>query len=373
MSLAQIGEFSFIIAGVGLAAGATRGFLYPVAVAVSAVTTLFTPLLIRLAEPAAMLVDRKLPRPLQTSVALYASWIDRIRAAPPTAGRSKTKRLIRLILIDAVLIAGVMIGAGAERGRFTTLFSKWTGVSANTSLIVVVIGAVAIGTPLLFGMVRSARMLGFVLAQRALPHAGRRKADFAAAPRRALVTMLQIGTLLIVGVPMVAVTQPFIPRFPGFTVLAILTIVLGIAFWKSSLNLQAHARAGAEVIVAALTPQLSDEDEEENLYRTMEHVAVMLPGLGEPVPVKIDEHSPAIDRSLAELNIRGRTGATILAITRRGEDGARILVPSGKETLRVGDVLALAGTQEAVDAASQMLTVSRRARPVAAPQPEPAE
>jgi CPA2 family monovalent cation:H+ antiporter-2 len=362
MSLAQIGEFSFIIAGVGLAAGATRGFLYPVAVAVSAVTTLVTPLLIRVAEPVAMLVDRKLPRPLQTSVALYASWIDRIRAAPPTAGRSRTKRLIRLILIDAVLIAGVMIGAGAERGRFTTLFSKWTGASPGTSLIVVVIGAVAIGTPLLFGMVRSARMLGFVLAQRALPNAGRRKADFAAAPRRALVTMLQLGTLLIVGVPIVAVTQPFIPRFPGFTLLAILTIVLGIAFWKSALNLQAHARAGAEVIVAALTPQLSDENEEENLYRTMEHVAVMLPGLGEPVPVKIDAHSPAVDRSLAELNIRGRTGATILAITRRSEDGARILVPSGKETLRVGDVLALAGTQEAVDAAFEILTVSRRVR-----------
>ena len=233
------------------------------------------------------------------------------------------------------------------------------------------LGAVIIGTPLLFGMVRSARMLGFVLAQRALPHAGRRKADFADAPRRALVTMLQIGTLLIVGVPMVAVTQPFIPGFPGFTLLAILTVVLGIAFWKSSLNLQAHARAGAEVIVAALTPQLSDE--EENLYRTMEHVAVMLPGLGEPVPVKIDAHSPAVDRSLAELNIRGRTGATILAITRRGEDGARILVPSGKETLRVGDVLALAGTQEAVDAACEILTISRRARPVPAPEPEPAE
>lgn len=369
MSLAQIGEFSFIIAGVGLAAGATRGFLYPVAVAVSAVTTLFTPLLIRAAEPVAMLVDRKLPRPLQTSVALYASWIDRIRAAPATAGRSRTKRLIRLILIDAVLIAGVMIGAGAERGRFTTMFSKWTGASAGTSLIIVLVGALIIATPLLFGMVRSARMLGFVLATRALPTAGRRKADFAAAPRRALVTMLQIGTLLIVGVPIVAVTQPFIPRFPGFTLLAILVVVLGIAFWKSALNLQAHARAGAEVIVAALTPQLSDEDEEANLFRTMEHVAIMLPGLGEPVPVKIDAHSPAVDRSLAELNVRGKTGATILAITRRGDEGAKILVPSGKETLRVGDVLALAGTQEAVDAARLMLTVSRRARP----EPIPAE
>jgi CPA2 family monovalent cation:H+ antiporter-2 len=360
MSLAQIGEFSFIIAAVGLAAGVTRGFLYPVAVTVSAITTLTTPWLIRAAEPTAKWVDRKLPRPLQTSVALYASWVDRIRSAPATAGRSRTRRLVRVILIDAVLLAGVMIGAEAERGRFTTMFSDWTGASATTSLLVVLAGAVAIAAPLLFGLARSARMLGFVLAMRALPSAGRRKADFAAAPRRALVTMLQLGILFMVGAPIIAITQPFIPRFPGFTVLGILTVILGIAFWKSALNLQEHAKAGAEVIVAALTPQLSTDEDEENLFKTMEHIAIMLPGLGEPMAVKIDSTSPAVDRTLAELNIRGITGATILAITRRGESGAKVVVPSGKEKLRVGDVVALAGTQEAVDAAREILTVSRR-------------
>ena len=51
MSLAQIGEFSFIIAGVGLSLGATGDFLYPVAVAVSAITTLLTPWLIRALGP----------------------------------------------------------------------------------------------------------------------------------------------------------------------------------------------------------------------------------------------------------------------------------------------------------------------------------
>jgi CPA2 family monovalent cation:H+ antiporter-2 len=372
MSLAQIGEFSFIIAAVGIAAGATRGFLYPVAVSVSAVTTLVTPWLIRAAEPAAMWVDRKLPRPIQTSVALYASWVARMRSAPDEAGRSKIRRMIRLILLDAVLLALVLIGAGAERGRFTTMFSGWTGASARTSLIVVLVGALVIATPLLFGIVRSARMLGFILAVRALPNAGRRKADFADAPRRALVTMLQIGTLLIVGVPIVAVTQPFIPRFPGFTLLAIMTVVLGIAFWKSALNLQEHARAGAEVIVAALAPQAASQDDEENLYKTMEHIAIMLPGLGEPVPVKISATSPGVDRSLAELNIRGKTVATILAITRRGVTGAKVVVPSGKEVLRDGDILALAGTQEAVDAAAEMLTVSRR-KPGSAPAPVPSE
>src|SRR5262249_56760580 len=51
MSLAQIGEFSFIIAGLGISLGATRDFLYPVAVAVSAVTTLTPPVLIRAPRP----------------------------------------------------------------------------------------------------------------------------------------------------------------------------------------------------------------------------------------------------------------------------------------------------------------------------------
>src|SRR6185369_15335719 len=47
MSLAQIGEFSFIIAGVGISLRVTGDFLFPVAVAVSSITTLLTPWLIR--------------------------------------------------------------------------------------------------------------------------------------------------------------------------------------------------------------------------------------------------------------------------------------------------------------------------------------
>jgi CPA2 family monovalent cation:H+ antiporter-2 len=369
MSLAQIGEFSFIIAAVGLAAGATRGFLYPVAVTVSALTTLTTPWLIRASEPAAAWVDRKLPRPIQTFASLYGTWVSSIRSAPPTAGRSKTRRLVRLILIDALALAGVMIGAGAEQGRFTTMFSGWTGASPTMSFVVVMLVAAIVSLPLVLGIIRSARLLGLVLAMRALPGAGRRKTDFAAAPRRALVTMLQLGTLLLVGVPLIAVTQPFVPRFPGYTLLAILTVLLGIGFWRSAINLQEHARAGAEVIVAALTPQLSNYDDPENLNRTMEHIAVMLPGLGAPVPMRITETSPAVGRSLAELDLRGRSGATILAIMRTVSSGQKALVPSGRERLRVGDVVALAGTTEAVESAKMLLTEARRTGARRAEQP----
>lgn len=360
MSLAQIGEFSFIIAAVGLATGATRGFLYPIAVAVSAITTLTTPWLISAAGPAALWVDRKLPRPMQTAVALYGSWIERMRNAPE-AGKSRTRKLVRVILVDAIVLAGVIIGAAAEKGRFNTMLSSAAGISEQAAGLVVLAGAIIVAVPLVWGIFRSARMLGFILAVRALPNAGRRAVDFAAAPRRALVTMLQLGTLFMVGAPLIAVTQPFLPRFPGFFVLAVVAIILGIAFWRSALNLQGHAQAGAQVIVAALAPRIGTDDDPEGLTKTMEHVAATLPGLGEPIPVRITADSPGVNRSLAELNIRGLTGATILAIIRNVADGNEVVVPSGGERLRAGDVVALAGSHESVAAARELLIVDRRA------------
>ena len=139
--------------------------------------------------------------------------------------------------------------------------------------------------------------------------------------------------------------------------LFIITVLLGAALWKSALNLQGHAQAGAQMIVAALAPQVMS-DETDALTRTMEHVALMLPGLGDPEVVRIAVNSPAVNKSLAELNIRGLTGATVLCITRTDATVADTLdigVPSGRERLYVGDVLALAGSHEAIAAARLLL------------------
>ena len=358
MSLAQIGEFSFIIAAVGLAAGATRNFLYPVAVAVSAITTLTTPWLIRAAGPVAMWVDRKLPRPLQTTAALYGSWIENMRRAPTHGGRLRARGLVRVLVIDAVLLALVIIGAAELHSRFTIALGGWLGVSELVAMAVIVVAALGIVIPLVVGIYRSARRLGFVLAVRALPGAGRRAADFADAPRRALVAILQLATLLLVAVPLLAITQPFLPGYPGPAMLFIIGVLLGAALWKSALNLQGHAQAGAQMIVAALAPQVMS-DESDALTRTMEHVATMLPGLGDPEVVRIAVNSPAVGKSLAELNIRGLTGATVLAITRGDttieDDPLAVGVPAGRQRLYVGDVLALAGSHESIAAARILL------------------
>src|SRR5262249_26659043 len=73
MSLTQIGEFSFIIAGLGVSTHATRDFLYTLAVAVSAITTFNTPLMIRASGPVARFVAGHVPSRLGATQAMYDS------------------------------------------------------------------------------------------------------------------------------------------------------------------------------------------------------------------------------------------------------------------------------------------------------------
>ena len=353
LSLAQIGEFSFIIAGLGLSLNATGDFLYPVAVAVSAITTLTTPFLIRASGPVANLVDRKLPRPLQTFAALYGSWVEALRTSPqrqPTAG-TKIRQKIRLLLLDATLLTAIIIGTSVFLTRLTAQLGSRVGLAEPVVRLAVLGAAVLLGAPFFVGVIRLARSLGTLLAESAFPAVAGGRLDRAAAPRRALVVTLQVGSVLIVGAPMVALTQPFLPGFVGAALLLLLLAGLGVGFWRSATNLQGHVRAGSQVIVEALASQ-SRVKPHEAPAPALDTLHSILPGLGEPTPVRIEPGSPAVGRTLAELNLRGMTGATVLAI-RRDED--KVVVPSAHEALRAGDVLALAGAHESIDAARRVL------------------
>lgn len=61
-SMAQIGEFSFIIASLGLSLGVIGKFLYPVVVAVSVITTFLTPYMIKAATPCYAMLERHMPK-----------------------------------------------------------------------------------------------------------------------------------------------------------------------------------------------------------------------------------------------------------------------------------------------------------------------
>lgn len=357
MSLAQIGEFSFIIAALGMSLKVTGAFLYPVAIAVSAVTTLTTPWLIRASGPVANFVDRKMPRALQTFAALYGSWVERLREPRARPHGPDVRRLVRLLVLDAVLLLFLAIGTAFGGRHLATFLDVRYGLSASAARIVIVGLAFVVGVPLGAGIVRVAQKLGLVLAETALPTAPDGGLDLAAAPRRALVVTLQLAIVLVTGLPLLAVTQPVLGGVTAPLLFLLVLVLLGFGLWRGAANLHGHVRAGAQTIVDALVAQArkggteSEPDphaEEAKLAR----LHGFMPGLGAPTMVTLDASSPALGKSLAALNLRGITGATVLAIT-RGEQG--FVVPTAKEVLRAGDTLALAGTHDAVDAARALL------------------
>ena len=346
MSLAQIGEFSFIIASIGLATGSTREFLYPVAVAVSAVTTLTTPLLIGLAPRVARMVDAQLPGPLQTFVALYGSWIESFRATPVVhGGRGRTRKLVRVIAIDTVLLAMLFIGVSVEFPRLVSLLDELAGLSLPAARAVVLVVAAALAGFIVVPLVRSTHLLGMAIAVHALPAPEEKRVDLARAPRRALEITLQFGFLFAVVALVVTVTQPFAPRIPGIAVILAAGIILVLAIWRSAQNLQGHAVAAGEVIVAALSRRMA-EGKQASVDDAMQRMHTMLPGLGEPVAMTVSAGSVADGRTLGELDMRGVTGATVLALLR---GGAHTISPRGDLRLQQDDVIAVAGTHDAVE------------------------
>jgi CPA2 family monovalent cation:H+ antiporter-2 len=293
-----------------------------------------------------------MPRALQTFAALYASWIERIRSSRHHATHgAQMRRLAVALALDAALVAAIVIATSVGITAAAPRLAGVLGVSGRTASLIVFAVGVALMVPFAAGVIRVSRRLGATLAAAALPQPRAGVADLAAAPRRALVVTLQIGVLLFVGIPLVAITQPFLGGPEGAGVLAIVLVLLGVTFWRSAANLQGHVRAGALVVAEALASGARSGrpvSEEESLDR----VRRLLPGLGEPVPVRLREGSAAIGRTLAQLDLRGTTGATVLAIA-RGETG--LVAPGAQERLAEGDILALAGTHPAVEAARAIL------------------
>ncbi|MFA6457524.1 MAG: TrkA C-terminal domain-containing protein, partial [Bacteroidota bacterium] len=155
-----------------------------------------------------------------------------------------------------------------------------------------------------------------------------------------------------VGLPLLAVTQPFLPSMPVASILVLSLGILAVMFWRGATDLQGHVQAGAEVIAEALKIQPHKKTKKNDENVRLNEVHQLLPGLGDLVAVKLSKENSSIGKTLAALNLRGVTGATVLAITR--EQGG-VIIPTANEQLQENDVLALSGTHEAVESAKVYL------------------
>jgi CPA2 family monovalent cation:H+ antiporter-2 len=346
MSLAQIGEFSFIIAGAGLKTGATREFLYSIAVAVSAITTFLTPYMIRGSIPVAEYISAHMPRPLKVLEALYDSWLEQIRGAgQPARDAVSIAWPTAAIVSSAVLIGAILILNERDPFDVTTTvaelehlpyFSAGLYVDAFALLLCVVPAA---------AMYFASRRLATALAARAfaeLPASG-------APAMSALIEVLQITILLVAAVPLLAIVQPFMEPVEGIGIIVVTLVLMIFVVTRSARQMQGQLRDATRLIASALRGAPADAGGK----------SYEVPGIGMITPVPLRADSDGVGKKLSELDLRTNSGAVVVAI---GRADSQVVVPTGDEILRPGDILELAGSSAAVAAARRMLEMPRPPR-----------
>ncbi|UAY56781.1 cation:proton antiporter [Arachidicoccus terrestris] len=107
MSMAQIGEFAFIIAGLGVTLNVTSDFLFPVAVGVSALTTFTTPYMIKSSDSAYQLLLKIIPEKWVNSVNLYASSTQKIQAE--SAWKKVIKSYTTILITNGIVIIAILL------------------------------------------------------------------------------------------------------------------------------------------------------------------------------------------------------------------------------------------------------------------------
>ncbi len=122
-SLSQIGEFSFIIATLGLTLGVTSDFLYPIAVGVSVITTFTTPYMIRFAEPLNDFLNRVLPTKWLQVINEYSTGAQHINAE--SDWKKVLNQFFQVIIFNGVICLAIILVVTNFIDPFFTVWGKW--------------------------------------------------------------------------------------------------------------------------------------------------------------------------------------------------------------------------------------------------------
>lgn len=324
MSLAQIGEFSFIIATLGLTLKVTSDFLYPIAVVVSALTTFLTPYMIRLADPFNAWLNRKLPVPLLQALTRYQASVQY-----ETGHSSLGSLLWRIhgvrILFNGVLV--VAIGLSLEQFVFPYVFdylgeAPW--VPAAFSVLSVMLSA-----PFLWAIFTHPRR------ESAVP-------GTVSAQEWNRVSRLAPGITLIKGLFGFGFTLFLIHVFhqlSGIVSAVVMLVLVGIALSSQ------WARSVYQSIANRFHENLDGG-----------HMATATPTLA-PWNASLAEYtlsadSPLVGKTLMESKLKETYGVTVSMIERGRK---RILAPGRHHTLMPFDRLALIGEDEQLLGAQKLI------------------
>lgn len=238
MGLAQIGEFSFIIAALGLSLNVTSAFLFPVAVAVSVITTFLTPYLIRAADPVAARVTGTVPAPVKRVFQAYVGWLSSLA---PSEDRAVLAALVRKsllqVLVNVAMVCAFFIAAGFLKRIELALFAQWSNAAQDTALWGL---ALLVSLPFLIAIYRKLKALSMLLAEVSVRPGSEAPGTLKA--RRVVSEVMPVASIVLMMGLIAALSASILPPLGGLLVLGVLAMlalaVLGPWFVRLHARLQ---------------------------------------------------------------------------------------------------------------------------------------
>ncbi|MDF9754328.1 CPA2 family monovalent cation:H+ antiporter-2 [Pseudomonas sp. TE6288] len=230
MGLSQIGEFSFIIAALGMTLQVTSDFLYPVAVAVSAITTLLTPYLIRAADPLSIKLGKVVPSRLARVLSLYGEWL---RSIQPQGEGAMLAAMIRRILlqvgVNLALVIAIFFSGGYFAGRIGAWLSEWVS-DAGQQKALIWGAALLLSLPFLIAAYRKLKALSMLLAEMGVKPemAGRHTQRV----RRVIAEVIPLLSLLVIFLLLSALSASILPTSELLLIIAVVAAVVVALLWR---------------------------------------------------------------------------------------------------------------------------------------------
>jgi CPA2 family monovalent cation:H+ antiporter-2 len=349
MSLAQIGEFSFIIASLGVTLKVTSDFLYPIAVAVSAITTLFTPYLIRSTDAVINFFDRRAPRALVNLLDLYTQRVGEIGNQRHTnLARKLIRRWLWQIVLNAALITAVFLGAAFLEQRSPAWLER-VGLKGSALQGGLWLTAVVLSLPMFIASLRKLQALGLLVAELKVPRT--QSSGRTTAVRSIVAQGVAVAGTVVLGLYVLVLSSALLPPMKVLIVLLGIVSLITWLLWRSFIKVYSKAQSALRETLTQPPPPRPG------------HPPDVLPSLLQAADLEIltlVEGSPAIGKLILELQLRTRTGASIVGIERVA---ARIINPTPDEELQLGDQVLLLGTTKQLEAAKGVLLQKKVAIP----------
>ncbi|OYU79297.1 MAG: sodium:proton antiporter [Flavobacterium sp. BFFFF1] len=333
MSLSQIGEFSFIIATLGATLNVTSNFLYPIVVAVSAVTTFTTPFMVRAAPAFATLLARKLPRKWIKKIERYSANAQSIKSVSNWQVVLKAY-MAQVVIHSVIIVAGILLSA-----KFILPLAK----DSQFGNALVALGTLVALSPFLWALALRRVKADEVLVL--LQERRYRGPLIMMILFRFILTLLYIGFLL----------DNFFS--PAVALIAFVSAVALYIMFPKKLNAQYHR------IENHFMKNLNARE----IIRAKFTRSDLTPWEGHMATFEIKKESNIVGKTLEELRLREDIGINI-AFIKRGD--ITINIPGRAERLFPADEICVIGTDQQVKDLEKFLNENEIAMPEKITEPD---